>query len=62
MRPTLSLSYQRHTAHFATRLLGSLCALFLCGAFAIAPLQGQRKAVFDLNKALQQFEQLSPLR
>ena len=39
------------------RLLSSLFALFLCGAFAIAPLQGQRKAVFDLNKALQQFEQ-----
>ena len=57
MRPNLSLSYPRHVAPFATRLFSALLALFVCGIFAIAPLQGQRKAVFDLNKALQQFEQ-----
>lgn len=57
MRPNHSLSYQRYSVRFATHLLGSLLALFLCGTFAIAPLHGQRKAVFDLNKALQQFEQ-----
>ena len=57
MRPNHSLSYQRYRVRFATHLLGSLLALFLCGTFAIAPLHGQRKAVFDLNKALQQFEQ-----
>lgn len=57
MRPTLTLSYPRYSAALAMRLCGSLLALLLCSALAIVPLQGQRKAVFDLNKALQQFEQ-----
>ena len=57
MRSNLSLSYQRHSAPLTMRLFGALLALFVCSTFAIAPLQGQRKAVFDLNKALQQFEQ-----
>ena len=57
MRPTLTLSYPRYSAALTMRFFGSLLALLVCSTLAIVPLQGQRKAVFDLNKALQQFEQ-----
>lgn len=54
MRPIHTILHHKcATEH----LLGTLLALLLCGSYAIAPLQGQSKAVFDLNKALRQFEQ-----
>lgn len=59
MRPNYSPLYS-NSAPRSWRCLGALCtlgALLLCGVLAIAPLEAQRRSVFDLNKALQQFEQ-----